>query len=180
MAQAADIDPPKKGGLMKVLMLFVGAAILAGAGFGAGFFLSSSRPTPSDEVLRLIDRAAADQDGPEKQIKDRGESAFETNYYEFPDPLTTNLRGSRKFVQIGIGISTQYDERVIANVERHAMALRSDMLAILGGLSEDEITGKDGRDMLSATLRDAMNARLENLEGFGGVEDVFFPTFVLQ
>lgn len=38
----------------------------------------------------------------------------------------------------------------------------------------------DGRDKLAAAMKDAVNKRLEELEGFGGIENVFFPSFVLQ
>ncbi len=180
--------PPRKGKMKRILGLTVGACVLAGAGFGAGTYMAGERPSPSDEVLRLLDRANSEEnamtDGagePSKKVKALPEEElFQTSYYEFPDPLTTNLKGSRRFAQIGIGVSTQYDETVIQYVETHAMALRSDMLAILGGVSEEEITGKEGRDALAIQLRDAMNARLESLEGFGGIEDVFFPSFVLQ
>ena len=47
---------------------------------------------------------------------------FITTYYEFPGNFTTNLRGSRKFLQAGIGVSTQYDENVITNVEDHQLS----------------------------------------------------------
>jgi flagellar FliL protein len=60
------------------------------------------------------------------------------------------------------------------------MALRSDMLAVISGFTEAEVEGAEGRARLAAALRDAINARLEALEGFGGVEDVFFPSFVMQ
>jgi flagellar FliL protein len=33
---------------------------------------------------------------------------------------------------------------------------------------------------LAAAIRDAINARLTVLENFGGVEDVYFTSFVLQ
>ncbi|KGM88140.1 Flagellar basal body-associated protein [Roseovarius mucosus DSM 17069] len=105
---------------------------------------------------------------------------FETRYHEFPDPLTTNLKSSRRFLQIGVGVSTQYDESVIANVETHAMALRSDMLAVISGFAEEDVEGTAGREALAEALKTAINTRLEALEGFGGIEGVFFPSFVLQ
>ena len=36
------------------------------------------------------------------------------------------------------------------------------------------------QDNLSARIKEAINAKLEELEGFGGVEGVFFTSFVLQ
>ena len=42
---------------------------------------------------------------------------FVTTYFEFPGTFTTNLMNSRKFLQVGLGVSTQYDDTVMANVE---------------------------------------------------------------
>ena len=182
-----DMNPKPKGGFVKKLLVWtIAAAVLGGGGFAAGLYFSGGSLSPSQEVLRLIETekaAETEADGTEtKRVqKEVPETAvFQTSYYEFPDPLTTNLKGSRRFLQVGIGVSTQYDASVITNVETHAMALRSDMLAVISGFAEADVEGEEGRAQLSRDLMRAMNARLEALEGFGGIEDVFFPSFVLQ
>lgn len=189
MSDAAlpDLQGRPKGGLLKKLILFpLGIALLGGGGFGAGLYYAGERLSPSQEVLRLIEQESATAEaegetGPKRVPKEKPESpVFETQYYEFPDPLTTNLKGSRRFLQIGVGVSTQYDASVIANVETHAMAIRSDMLAVISGFAEGEVEGTAGRAALAGALQDAINARLEALEGFGGIEGVYFPSFVLQ
>ena len=43
----------------------------------------------------------------------------------------------------------------------------------------EQVEGKTGRDQLADSIKDA-NVRLEELEGFGGVEGVYFTSFVLQ
>jgi len=184
-ATLPDLQGRPKSGLLKKLIFFpVGIAILGGGGFGAGLYYAGERLSPSEEVLRLIERETAEAnaaEGPKRVVKEVPEAqVFETLYYEFPDPLTTNLRGSSRFLQIGVGISTQYDATVITNVETHAMALRSDMLAVISGFAEDEIEATAGRAKLADALQTAINDRLEALEGFGGIEGVFFPSFVLQ
>lgn len=179
--------PPKRkrAGLLRVLGLSAGAAAIAAAGFGAGWYLYAGSRSPVSDALRLIDRGAmagtAAPDGPGRTARPRPDAeAFATTYYTFAEPLTTNPAGSRRFLQVGVTLSTQYDASVMAHVETHQAALRSDMLAVIGGFAEDEIVGRDGREALAASLRDAINERLEALEGFGGVEGVFFPSFVLQ
>ena len=56
---------------------------------------------------------------------------FVTSYYTFPDNFTTNLKGSKDFLQVSVGVSTQYDETVIENVEMHQLALRSEVLGVV-------------------------------------------------
>jgi flagellar FliL protein len=60
------------------------------------------------------------------------------------------------------------------------MALRSDMLAVMSNFTEAEVEAEGGRARLSDDLKEAINTRLVGLEGFGGIEDVFFRSFVLQ
>ena len=103
-----------------------------------------------------------------------------TSYYTFADNFTTNLNKSKQFLQVSVGVSTQYDETVIENVEKHQMALRSEVLGVMGTYSVDDIDGKIGRDNLANSIKDAINVKLQDLEGFGGVEGVHFTSFVLQ
>jgi len=187
-ATLPDIEGRPKGGfLKKAFFMLIFAALLGGGGFAAGLFIAGEQLSPSQEVLRLIEQNSADAqaedatDGPKRIPKELPEKpVFETSYYEFPEPLTTNLKNSRRFVQIGIGLSTQYDATVIQNVETHAMALRSDMLAVLSTFTEEDLEGKEGRDHLAEVLRTTINERLVTLEGFGGIEGIYFPSYVLQ
>lgn len=208
MSKEEDGEDEKKkgGGLMKIILLAVGGLVLLGAGFAGGFFMfGMNSPTPEQQVEEIIERklkesgqiaaeapaegeagaegegeAAADA-GPTRKTKPTDvPETYLTSYYEFSGNFTTNLLNSRKFLQVGLGISTQYDESVITNVETHQLALRSEVLGIIGEFGEEDIQGKEGRDALAVRMRDAINAKLEELEGFGGVEAVHFTSFVLQ
>ena len=100
-----------------------------------------------------------------------------TTYFEFPGTFTTNLRSSRKFLQVGLGVSTQYDDEVISNVEDHQLALRSEILNVMSEFTEEEIQGKEGREALARALADGVNVKLMQLEDFGGIEEVHFYLF---
>lgn len=191
-------EPKKKGGLVKILGFVFAGILLIGIGLGAGFFLfGGSSLTPSDEIEQIIERklkesgqlpedeeAEEDAEGegePRPNIKEVPKTdAFVTTYFEFDGNFTTNLRNSRKFLQVGVGVSTQYDESVIEHVETHQLALRSEILGVASEFSEEDIQGKAGRDLLAARMTEAINAKLVMLEGFGGIENVHFTSFVLQ
>lgn len=186
------IDAPKrKGGLMGLVKTLLFAVILLGAGFGGGWFYFANPLSPAQDMLQLIDPEAAapaeehaaegEGEAPHKVPKPvPEEEKFQTSYFTFPDPITANLRDSKRFLQVQIGVSTQYDESVMKNVETHKLALQSDMLTVLSTFSETDIAGTEGRAHLADAVKEAINARLEKAEGFGGIEDVFFPSFVLQ
>ena len=119
--------------------------------------------------------------GPKKMPKiTPEEEIFATTYYEFPGNFTTNLKGSKKFLQISVGVSTQYDEQVMANVESHQLALRSEILTTMSEFTSEDIDGREGKDKLANAIKDSINEMLLKVEGFGGIENVHFTSFVLQ
>lgn len=191
-ATDAPAPPPGKGRkILKIFGLLLGATAMAGAGFGAGYFYFANPLSPNADILALIEKPPEADPGPEAELGEDGlprkmvkpapeQELFVTSYYTFPEALTTNLAGSRRFLQLSVGVSTQYDETVIRNVETHQLALRSDVLGILSGFTEEAANSREGREQLANDMREAMNRRLEMLEGFGGVENVYFPSFVLQ
>ena len=180
------------GGLVKKLLIFGGGGlVMIAVGLGAGWLIfGSAQPDPSEEIEEIIERklaeretaeAEADNSTPQKQSKDTPEDdVFETIYHEFAGTFTTNLDGSRKMLQLGIGVSTQYDDTVMMNVESHQLALRSVILGVISNFSEEDVKGSSGREMLAMSIRDAINGKLEALENFGGIEEVHFTSFVLQ
>ena len=118
---------------------------------------------------------------PKKKVKKVNvEEKFLTTYYEFPGNFTTNLRESKKFLQITVGVSTQYDEEVMVNVESHQLALRGIILGVMSEFSQNDVAGREGKQTLADSIKDALNIFLEDKEGFGGVEGIHFTSFVLQ
>jgi flagellar FliL protein len=192
MAESEE-EQPAGGGLVKKIAIFGGGGLLMiGIGIAAGWLIfGNGQPDPSEEIEEIIERKMqereeaeemeADNSTPSKQSKAAPEEeVFETIYHEFAGTFTTNLAGSRKMLQVGIGVSTQYDDTVMMNVDSHQLALRSIILGVISDFSEEQVRGGEGRELLADALRDAINAKLEELENFGGVEDVHFTSFVLQ
>lgn len=182
------------GMMLKLVAALVVAALLLGAGFGAGWYYFARPDSPVLEALKALnaanstateaeteDPAATKEEEPQKVPRPVPETEqFVTSYYSFKEALTSNLEGSRRFLQVTVALSTQYDATVMTNVDKNEIALRSDMLAVISTFTEDALKASNGRDALAAALRDAVNARLEALEGFGGVDAVWFPSFVMQ
>ena len=118
---------------------------------------------------------------PTKQSKESKKAEiFQTLYFAFPGNITSNIKGSRKFVQVGITVATKYDAAIIENVERHIPTLQSVILALLSEKTEEQLVGVPARKELADAIKVVMNKELESLEGFGGVEAVLFQSFVIQ
>ncbi len=209
MAEDNNQENEKKSPL-KLILMIVGGVVLLGLGLGIGILMGGDESDPSSEISQIIEKkenpeanegegeeegdevaedcAEEEKDeegncptGPKKMPKiTPEEEIFETTYYEFPGNFTTNLKGSKKFLQISVGVSTQYDEQVMANVDSHQLALRSEILTIMSEFSSEDIAGRTGKQKLADALKEGINGVLETVEGFGGVENVHFTSFVLQ
>ena len=210
MAEENNQENEKKSPLKLILMIVGGIVLLGtGIGVGI-FMGGGGDTDPSAEISQIIekkenpessknedeeniDEAAADcaeeekdeegncPTGPKKIPKiTPEEEIFATTYYEFPGNFTTNLKESKKFLQISLGVSTQYDEQVMANVDSHQLALRSEILTIMSTFSPTDIAGREGKQKLADSLKEGINNTLVKVEGFGGVENVHFTSFVLQ
>ena len=193
MADEENNEPKKRSGLVKILLFAFGGIALIGIGLGGGFLLFGGAQTdPSEEIEQIIERKMEEADAQkiaeEEAAKDDGKVAketpdvetFVTTYFEFPGTFTTNLMNSRRFLQVGLGVSTQYDDTVMGHVEGHQLALRSEILNTMSEFSEADVQGKNGREALAIALRDSINLKLVDLEDFGGIQEVHFTSFVLQ
>ena len=193
-------EEPKKSNLLKIIIFVVGGFLLIAVGLGIGYFLfgGEPEPDPSAEVNQIIEGKEAEKkktkEGENKEGEEEGEDgiikknvkaipevdSYETTYFEFPGDFTTNLKGSRKFLQVSVGVSTQYDEKVMEVVDSHQLALRSEILSTISDFTEEDISGSDGKKKLSERLMVVLNKKLESLDEFPGIEDVYFTAFILQ
>jgi len=126
--------------------------------------------------------AKKDETPKKKAIPADKDTRFEKSYMDLDDkkPLVANISGSRKVMQVSLSLMTQYDDRVFKNVEKHRAALRSGALDVLRQVTEADLAKPDFLNELAVKLREKINAELERLENFGGIEEVFFSEFVFQ
>jgi flagellar FliL protein len=198
VAEAAEeTQEKKKKPIVKILLMVVGALVLVGAGAGGGLLYAKLTKPPEESPLAIVVEKKADNptgkadDSKGKDGKDAkpaepagkpvpSKEKFVTSYFEFPGNFTTNLKGSRRFVQISIGLATQYDKKVIENVQKHEVAIRAEVLAILGEQSEGDVVGIENRKRIQNLLKDAINKVLIERTEFGGIEDVYITGLVMQ
>lgn len=191
IAQAPADGAKKKGSKAKKLILLLGL-ILAAAGGGAYAYFglglgggTAGHDEPEIEQPELVVReGVSDSAAAEGRRRARNGAPdrrlFQATYIPLEGNFTSNLRGGDAFVQIGMGVSTYYDERVVQAVERHNMAIRSAILLALSEADPIEITSLSGKEALKNTLKNAINNVLTDREGFGGIDDVYFTSFVTQ
>ena len=81
---------------------------------------------------------------------------------------------------MSIACSTHRDYRVILWLQKHELAVRSAVLTSLGDTPGEEIQSAEGKTRLQKRLVATFNKVLSDAEGFGGVDAVYFKTFIVQ
>lgn len=204
MAKNEDKDtdkaPKKKGGAMKWVIIIMATLIVIGGGVGGGLYamqagligggahgesahIDHPRLVPKSEEKRgggKDDGHGGGGGGGSHSPMGKGGDKYASNYYAMEKEFTSNLRESVHFIQVGIAVSTPYDERVIENLKTHEIAVRSAVLLSLGEATEEQVFAVEGKRQMQAQLVKAINAVLKQKEGFGGVGNVYFTNFVVQ
>lgn len=186
-----EIEGKKKSPLIKIvvialvaILLLVGTAV--GTMFVTGFF-DKKDTAAAEQALKNMEagaadsKAAASEAAPQKVAKESPElQRFENSYMELEKPLVSNLTNTRKVIQLNLAIMTHYDERVFKNAKKHEFALRSVALDVMRQMTEADLAKPEFRKELAAKIREEMNGVLQKYEDFGGIEEVFFTSFVVQ
>ena len=187
----------KKGGLLKKMLILVGALALVGGGVGGGLYATGYIPAGDHEVAeakgpKLVPKAeqkrftaggeGGEGGGEAGSAPPAGEGGdkYASNYYAMEKEFTSNLQDSVHFVQVGLAISTPYDDTVIDNVKTNEIAVRSAILMALSDTSEEQVFSTEGKVQLQKRLAQAINKTLKEKEGFGGVGNVYFTNFIVQ
>lgn len=184
--------------LVMIVVILLVLALLAGLGLFLYFYLQKGKAAEqeapvavAEPQLRLRTDDVGAQPGGKGDAKGSKEpvlvkkaspelTRFEYTYHEMQRPLLANLTNSRKVIQVQVAIMTRYDDRVIANVKRHELALRSVALDVMRKITEDELSQPNFRKDLAERIRAEINLVLEKFEAFGGIEEVYFTSFVVQ
>jgi flagellar FliL protein len=189
-AEEGEVKPKKKKPILLILVIVLSLIILIGGSvfgtlFMSGYFEHKSEAAAHDKVDELEKAAeeahSAAPAGPSKVKKDASETTrFENTYLQIDKEFMTNITGSKKVMVVQIAVMTHYDNRVFDNVKKHEFAVRSAVLDVMRQSTEADIAKPEFRTDLAAKIKTVMNEMLMKYEDFGGIEDVFFTSFVMQ
>ena len=194
--EQAEIEEKGKSSVVKIVMIVLGILLLivlsvVGTLFATGFFDKTEKESVEEQIAELEAEAEAEAEGLGGEGEAGGEPVpvpletpelqkFKKSYKEIKKSFVSNIKNSRKVMQVQVGIMTHYDEKVITNVETHEMALRHRILAAMSQVTEEDAADPDFRRNLAEIIKIEMNSLLEEYEDFGGIEEVFFTDFVMQ
>ncbi|MEH3106145.1 MAG: flagellar basal body-associated FliL family protein [Sphingomonas fennica] len=193
-APAADAAPPKKGGKMKKMIVMAvavlgllgggvaGGVYAAGSGMVGGGHAAEKEDPDRPKLVPKGEHGEHEGSGPppkgDASPEDTGD--YKATYYAMETPFTANLSDADGFLQIGLGVSTYYDEKVIENLKENDMPVRSAVLLVLAEQSAEALAEPEGKKHLQKVLTQTVNQVLREKAGFGGIDDVYFTSFVMQ
>ncbi len=187
--EVVEGEPKKKKPILLILVIalstiIVMIAVVFGTLYFSGFFEHKSEAAAHEKVDELEKEAedahSATPEGPTKVKKEAEATRFENTYLQIDKEFMTNITGSKKVMVVQIAVMTHYDSRVFDNVKKHEFAIRSAVLDVMRQSTEADIAKPDFRTDLAAKIKVVMNEMLMKYEDFGGIEDVFFTSFVMQ
>jgi flagellar FliL protein len=191
MSDDAKPAAPKKGGKKKLILMLVGGLVLVGGGVAGGMVAAGmglggahAKETADPDAPKLVLR---DHQSVDPTIEHKAVGSFvpdprryKASYYTMEQPFTSNLRDTDGIAQLSIGVSTFYDAKVLDNFKDNEMPIRS---AVLGTLASEDamvLETPQGKTQLQGHLRDAINKVLVDKTGYGGIDDVYFTSFIIQ
>ena len=163
-----------KGGKSKLIVLIVAALLLLGGGAGAGLYLTGAF-APQEKV------ASEDEDDEDFEEEAEEQSRGEAIYVDLHPAFTVNLQGKSKarYLQASVQVLTREPE-VEAQIKQHAPMIRNKLVMLFSGKTSQDLRTVEGKEQLQNEARSAIEGVLKSEDGDGGVEAVFFTSFVMQ
>jgi flagellar FliL protein len=187
--EVVEGEPKKKKPILLILVIVLSVIILImsvmfGTLYFSGYFEHKSEAAAHEKVDEL-EKAAEDAHGatpggPSKVKKEAEATRFENTYLEIDKEFMTNITSSKKIMVVKVAVMTHYDSRVFDNVKKHEFAIRAAVLDVMRQSTEADVAKADFRIDMAAKIKVVMNEILMKYEDFGGIEDVFFTSFVMQ
>ena len=157
--------PASKGS--KLPLIISAVAVLAAAGAGGGWYWSSRQ-------VAAAEHAAAEASKPRLPAQ--------AQYLALEPPFVVNLNGttgSAQYLQVEIQLMTR-DPVALADLERHAPAIRARLLMLLAQQDAQGIADRSGKEKLQAQALAEVRKLMRVETGKPGVEELLFTSFVTQ
>ncbi len=163
---AEGAEAAKGGGMMKKLMIGIGALALVGGGVFAGMtFLGGDEPEEGEEIAEEAEVAKSPP-----------------LYTSLHPPFVVNFKdseGASHFMQVTMEVMAR-DQTVINAVREHTPVIRNALILLYSSAVYDEVTTREGKHkMLADGLAEIQGVMVEQI-GEPGVEAVYFTALVIQ
>lgn len=180
MAQKDDAKTPaKKGsGLMKILLIVIGAIIMIGGSVGATLFLTGALTKKAEETTPAA-AGAAHGGAPSHSAPVAAKAP--SIYQPLDPPFIVNFedQGVLRYLQIGMTAMTR-DKLAADAITNNMPQIRNDLILLFGNQKMEILTTNEGKEKLRTQALERVQAIVAREIGYPGIEAIYFTTFVLQ
>ena len=120
------------------------------------------------------------KDLPTSILKNSDASNVKGNLFEIEKEFITNISVTKKISVVQLAVRTHYETRVFDNILKHQNKVFSEVQNVLSNIEITDTEKPKFRSDLAKNIKDAINITLEDLEDFGGVEEVMFTSFEIK
>jgi len=165
-----------KGSKSKLIILIVSAVLLLGGGAGAGLYFTGA--LASAEKVSVDDE---DEMEDEDEEEDEEAAKAAAIYVDLHPAFTVNLQGKSKarFLQASVQVLTR-EPKVEEQIKQHSPMIRNRLMLLFSGKTSQDLSTVEGKETLQQEARSAIENVLKAENSEGGVEAVFFTSFVMQ
>ena len=159
---------------MRVLLIVAAVTALLGGSALAALYLTG--------VIGVGDRVAEqDGGGPGEQQAQADERRRPQIYHPLEPAFVVNFNDDSdvRFLQVTLQIATR-DPAVIEQVKEHAPAIRNNLVMLFSNQDPAVLNTREGKETLRTQTLEEVRKVLEEQTGEGGVENVYFTSFVMQ
>lgn len=169
VAEGQAAPAPKKGGMLKYILIAAGVLALIGVSVGVSVYMATSATGDT-----TADGKAAEKKAVPKITK----TPF---YYKFDPPFVVNFNASSnyRFLQVQVEVLT-YDQAVIPVIEQNLPVIQNNLIFLLSDLTADQIMSNEGKAKIREDSLKVIQQVIADRTGKPGVEEVYFTSFVMQ
>ena len=138
---------------------------------------NTSQENTNSQIYKEFRNAKKKWENSNKESKD---SRNENTYLQVDKEFSAKFKDSKRAMVVQIALMTQYDNRVFDNFKKHEFVIRSEISEVMRQTTEADASHPDFRANLASKIKNVINNILKKYEDFGGIEDVFFTSFVMQ
>ena len=164
----------KSGGMLKMILIGVGALALLAVGIFAGPAIQNMMSPPADETAA---ETAGEEAGDVEAVND-GPAIYQGLH----PALVVNFRdalGEPHFMQIEMEVMAR-DQDVINAVREHTPVIRNNLILLYGNAKYEEVTTRAGKEKLLADGLAEIQAIMAERVGEPNVEALYFTSLIIQ
>ncbi|MGZ5050369.1 MAG: flagellar basal body-associated FliL family protein [Methylobacter sp.] len=150
----------------KLIIMIVAAVLLVAAGGGVTFFLLKKDDAPGEKV---------------EHVEEEEEVQKEKAYFDMSKPIVIDFPQGAAMQHGRIALSMLAEDAETAEIlKKNEPMIRNNLMMLIGGQDVAALNTREGKEALRKQILDSVNSVVEEMDGKGQVEEIFFTSFVMQ